>query len=256
MDFRNKDMNKFSLKYLAKFICEVDAETVCINGGHMPIRPYKSNMLIDLNLRDQGLYSEDLFVLSQVLKDNTSLKNINLSKNMIGFTYVDERSMLEIKLRNQDKLQEATFDKLFYDSLGLEHFTLAFKNTDRICLLDISENDIGNDNFMILMPIFEANTMIVDLNVADCNLDGYCAEALCTILKHSNKELKTLKFRNSQLCEVGALAIAELIKGHKTLVLLEIFNCAIDEHGGNAIGHALKTNFCIEKLSIGENILN
>ena len=38
IDFRNKDMNKFSLKYLAKFICEVDAETLSINGGSMSIR--------------------------------------------------------------------------------------------------------------------------------------------------------------------------------------------------------------------------
>jgi len=52
IDFRNKDMNKFSLKYLAKFICEVDAETVCINGGHMPIRTIQTNMLVELNLRD------------------------------------------------------------------------------------------------------------------------------------------------------------------------------------------------------------
>ena len=109
---------------------------------------------------------------------------------------------------------------------------------------------------MILMPIFESNTKIKELNVADCNLDGYCAEALCNILKHSNQQLHTLKFRNSELCEIGALAIAELIKGHMSLVLLEIFNCSIDEAGGNAIGNALKTNFCIEKLSIGENILN
>ena len=93
-------MNKFSLKYLAKFITEVEAETICINGGHMPISTIKSNQLVELNLRDQGLYSEDLFVLSQVFKGNTSLQYINLSKNMIGFTYVDERSMLEIKLRN------------------------------------------------------------------------------------------------------------------------------------------------------------
>ena len=191
-----------------------------------------------------------------MLKDNTSLRYINLSKNMIGFTYVDERSMLEIKLRNQDKLQEATFDKLFYDSLGLEHFTLAFKSTDRICYLDISENDIGSQNFMILMPIFESNNKIENLNVADCNLDGTCAEALCSILKSLNTQLHTLKFRNSALGEIGARAIAELIKGHMSLVLLEIFNCGIDEAGGNAIGNALKTNFCIEKLSIGENILN
>ena len=45
-------MNKFSLKYLAKFICEVDAETICINGGHMPIRMIQSNQLVELNLRD------------------------------------------------------------------------------------------------------------------------------------------------------------------------------------------------------------
>jgi hypothetical protein len=38
-----------------------------------------------------------------------------------------------------------------------------------------------------------------------------------------------------------------------SLVELEIFNCKITEQGGNKIGNALKTNFCLEKLSIGEN---
>lgn len=76
--------------------------------------------------------------------------------------------MLEIKLKNQDKLKDSTFDKLFYDSLGLEHFTIAFQNTNRIKSLDISENDIGGQNFLILMPIFESNRMIENLNVADC----------------------------------------------------------------------------------------
>ena len=68
--------------------------------------------------------------------------------------------------------------------------------------------------------------------------------------------MQSLKFRNSNLGRVGADSIAQLIKGHMTLVELEIFSCAIDEAGGNAIGNALKTNFCIEKLSIGENILD
>jgi len=62
-----------------------------------------------------------------------------------------------------------------------------------------------------------------------------------------------LKFRNSDLCEEGANAIAELIKDHLSLVEIEMFNCKIAEEGGNAIGNALKTNFCIEKLSIGDN---
>lgn len=54
----------------------------------------------------------------------------------------------------------------------------------------------------------------------------------------------------------GAEAVSELIKDHKTLVELEVFNCGITEKGGHFIGDALKTNFCIEKLSIGENILH
>jgi len=38
-----------------------------------------------------------------------------------------------------------------------------------------------------------------------------------------------------------------------SLVDLEIFNCSIQAKGGISIGDALKTNFCIEKLSIGHN---
>jgi len=51
------------------------------------------------------------------------------------------------------------------------------------------------------------------------------------------------------------MAIAKLIDGHKSLVEIEMFNCNIAEEGGNAIGNALKTNFCIEKLSIGDNTI-
>ena len=37
---------------------------------------------------------------------------------------------------------------------------------------------------------------------------------------------------------------------------LEIFNCGISIQGGNDIGNALKNNFRIEKLSIGDNVLD
>jgi len=64
------------------------------------MREIRLNQLIELNLREQGLYSEDLFILSQVLKVNDSITTINLSKNMIGYTYMDERKVLEIKMKN------------------------------------------------------------------------------------------------------------------------------------------------------------
>ena len=145
---------------------------------------------------------------------------------------------------------------MILDSLGLEHFTLALKDTIRIKSLDISENNLGRKNFQILLPIFESNVLIEDLNVADTKIDGECAEKMCSILKSSNKSLKTLRFRNSELNDNGAKAVADLLEGHMTIRELEIYNCDIDEKGGHAMCSALKTNFCIEQLNIGGNILN
>lgn len=61
-------MSKFSLKYLAKFICEHNLKAVCINGGPLPTREILNNKMVELNLRNQGLYSEDLFILAQVIR--------------------------------------------------------------------------------------------------------------------------------------------------------------------------------------------
>jgi len=94
------------------------------------------------------------------------------------------------------------------------------------------------------------------LNLADCKLDASCAVELCRILETSNESIRKLYFRNSKIGDEGALAVASLIRANQSMVELEVFNCSITEKGGNAIGEALKTNFWIEKLSIGENLLN
>lgn len=104
VDFRDKEISRFSLQYLAKFICEIDVDRLSINGAAMPLRQIVTDNLTQLNMRDAGLYSEDLFVLSQALKRNRSLTSINLSKNMIGLTFKDEKQIMDIKLKNQERL--------------------------------------------------------------------------------------------------------------------------------------------------------
>jgi len=102
-------MNEFSLKYLAKFVFEHRVERLAINGGYMPLHDIKTDQLIHLTLKDQGLHSEDLFILSQYLKHNHSITHINLSKNNIGFKYIEESKVIEIKMKNQDKLRDFSF---------------------------------------------------------------------------------------------------------------------------------------------------
>ena len=93
---------------------------------------------------------------------------------MIGHMYMDERKVLEIKMKNQSKVKDSSFDQLFYHSIGLEHFAIALSDKDKIRNLDLSENDIGKSNFMLLLNIFKSIIYIQTLNVADCNIDGNC----------------------------------------------------------------------------------
>ena len=67
VDFHGERMNKFSLKYLAKFICEYDIKSISINGSidtPMPIKAIQYNRIVNLDLQGTGLHSEDLFILS------------------------------------------------------------------------------------------------------------------------------------------------------------------------------------------------
>jgi hypothetical protein len=79
---------------------EYDIFSLCIYGGQLPIRDLRTNNITKLTLRDQGLHSEDLYILSQFIKENISLSQIDLSKNMIGFTFVEERRLLDLKMKN------------------------------------------------------------------------------------------------------------------------------------------------------------
>lgn len=109
INFKNSKMDEFSLKYLAKYVFEHRVESLAINGGFMPLQAIKTDQLQQLDLKEQGLHSEDLFILSQYLKHNKSITHINLAKNMIGFKYVADSKMIEVKLQNQDKLKDFSF---------------------------------------------------------------------------------------------------------------------------------------------------
>jgi Ran GTPase-activating protein (RanGAP) involved in mRNA processing and transport len=259
IDFCNSPLNEFSLKYLAKFIFEHDVNTLAINGasagGFMPLNDIKLNNIVHLTMSECGLHSEDLYVLAQHLKQNTSITSINLSKNNIGFKYIDETKQIEIKMKNQAKLKDFSYQEEFYNSLGLEHFSIALSDTDRLKHLNLSENDLGVRNFAVLQPIFACNTSIETLNLADCKIDGAETAKLGANLQ-KNVCLRELYLRNCQIGDEGAAAIAQLVGEHPAMTDLELFNCGISAKGGTALGNSLKTNFRIQKLSIGENVLD
>lgn len=226
-------MSEFSLKYLGKFLYGKKIESLAINGGFMPLSTISMDSVSLLNLSNQGLCSEDLFILSQYLKRNQSITHLNLSKNFIGLHCPSRQSKGNS-----------------YSSLGVEHFAIALQGTDRILELDLSFNDIGSSNFEYLQRIFKSNVNIELLNLDDCRIDERQVKKLCEILTN-NTRLRYMYLSNNQISVVGSQAISRLILTCTTLVELDLFNCKINEEGAAEIGAALRQNFGIQKLSIG-----
>lgn len=218
ISFKNNKLSEFGLKYLAKFVASQRVGELAINGGGMPLHQIKADNLILLNLSENMLFSEDLFILAQFLKQNTSISHINLSRNFIGLKAGQERE---------------------FKSLGLEHLAIALSQTSRILELDLSYNEIGAQNFNLLQRIFKVNTKLELLNLANIGIDGVETKNLCEGLL-LNQKLKYLYLRNNSLMDVGSEAISKLILVNQSMIELDLYNCKINENGGNLIGTALK----------------
>lgn len=78
ISFKNCQINQFALKYMAKFLYSKRVEQLEIHGGSIPLNMIKLENITLLNLSSLGLYSEDLFILSQFLRYNHSITHINL----------------------------------------------------------------------------------------------------------------------------------------------------------------------------------
>jgi hypothetical protein len=76
-------LNDFSLQYLYKFLPESNIPKIRLFGEKMPLRGLKNNTKKKVNLADKKLHAEDLKALSPFLEMNTSLKELDLSKNPI-----------------------------------------------------------------------------------------------------------------------------------------------------------------------------
>ena len=100
--------------------------------------------------------------------------------------------------------------------------------------------------------IFKSNIYLELLNLAECKVSGGEISILCDNLSE-NQSIKYLYLRNNDLGEIGAESMARLILVNKSMIELDLFNCNINSKGGNKIGTSLKSNFCIEKFSIGDN---
>ena len=124
--------------------------------------------------------------------------------------------------------------------------------TGRIKELDLSKNKIGFQNFEMILSIFTWNKQIELLNIDNCGLEPKTVHSLLSILQQ-NKHIKYLYLTNNNVGKIGGEAVANLILESKTIIELDLYNCQLDKDVTKLLSSSLKKNFCIEKMSVGQN---
>ncbi len=227
-----------------------------------------NRVLTRLDIRACKLESEEQLLLTGILTSDTTLTYVNISQcNLDGTTVYFimlslqvNRTLKKLKLKG-NRTTEAK------DMKGVLGETFTVNNT--LELIDLSENDIGDDQMVPMIKALRKNTALLALRIDNCSLGNDSFTALAETLK-VNKTLKKLyvsgnnadsaKFHelcqaladsttlthlryDADLCGEDAKALAVALKANKTLIGLhfvrgdtsELFRQIAEEKGATNI---------------------
>ena len=189
-------------------------------GGTVPLITslIAHNSVEKLLLNETGIGVEDCRALSQLLSSFTSLKNLNLSNNLLPPEAVE---LIICGLHHN-----TTLKKLI---MYVSHFSL--------------------QNTISLASVLRTNHTLVYLSLAQCDIDsdGACqlASALCT-----NDTLMVLLMGGNPIGVKGAAAFAKMLLKNKSLKLLYLEDNSIDEEGTQKLIDSLTHNTTLEHLEL------
>ena len=227
----NNELNSESCTTLACLISHVShLKTLNLSnnpnggqGGTVPLITSLTahNSLEELLLDKTGIGVEDCQALSELLSSSTSLKRLDISRNVLPTEAVE--------LIISGLHHNTTLEILF---MRYSHFSL--------------------QNTISLASVLRANHTLDCLYLGYCSIDsnGACqlASALCT-----NDTLRELFMENNSIGVKGATAFAEMLRTNHTLAYLNLEYCSIDSDGACQLASVLCTNHTLQWLNLGEN---
>lgn len=245
LDLSDNDISASGTQFLSKAL-EINASLTSLNLCHNKIgeqrqgsrpRPREINMIpILLQLgrctfpealekldefstgMDETMDDYGLFSLSESLKTNTTLTNLNLKGNEI-------------------------------DCLGAHYLSECLKTNATLTTLNLSGNRLSSFGTKCLSLALRTNGTLTSLDVSDTSID---AQALCEALK-VNATLTSLDLTSNGFGDSGAQAVSDVLQGNATLMKLRLTQTRIGAKGTQYICEALARNDTLTSLDFSFN---
>ncbi|KAG0273169.1 hypothetical protein BGZ95_011003 [Linnemannia exigua] len=195
------------------------------------------------------LGKSELEKLAEILKANSTLTTLNLTRNSIGDVGA---VILSEALRTNSTL--TTLD-LYCNSIGGDGavaLSEALKTNSTLTTLNFYGNWIGANGAKALSETLKINSALITLNLSFNSIGNNGAKALSEALK-TNSTLTTLNLRKNPIGENGAVALSEALMTNSSLTTLDLSHNLSGENGAAALSEALEVNSTLTTLDLSFN---
>ena len=200
-------------------------------------------ILNDNNMTGQA--SEDL---SNVIKNNSNLRKLDLQNNSLGpsatviLQALKENSQIKLLYLNGNNMTGQVAE-------DLANVVKTNSNLEQLCL---GNNNLGSSATVIIQALKE-NSQLKVLNLNNNNITGQVAEDLANVIKN-NPGLEEFYLSGNDL-KSSATVILQALKENSQLKVLHLNNSIMIGQVAEDLANVVKTNFNLEQLCLGNNNL-
>ncbi|GJQ14890.1 hypothetical protein GpartN1_g6681.t1 [Galdieria partita] len=215
----------------------------------VPFEPLWMTDETRLGLNNRKIDSNGLKYLSEALKENDTLTELNIAWNTItseGAKYLSEA------LKENDTLTVLNIGDNNITSEGAKYLSEALKENDTLTELYIDNNNITSEGAKYLREALKENDTLTKLYIGGNNITSECVKYLSEALKE-NHTLTGLGIGSNNIASEGVKYLSEALKENHTLTVLDISWNDITSEGAKYLSEALKENDTLTKLYIGGN---
>ncbi|KAL0239950.1 hypothetical protein GEMRC1_010058 [Eukaryota sp. GEM-RC1] len=211
-----------------------------------------------------------IIVLSESLLFNTTITDINLSRNFIGPKGAValgswlrlNTTVIRIHLGwNYIRVEGAialagSIEKLAgVEAEGAIALAEALKVNCSITKIKLRSNSIGSKGGIAIANSLKMNSTVTEISLNHNSIDDVCMIALAEMLK-VNSTLIEIDLRNNSIGNEGAIALAHGLKLHSTLTKVNLWGNSIVTEGAMQLAYSIQYNSSIIGINLVKNSID
>ena len=203
--------------------------------------------LLKLDASFTKIHDQDY--ISNCLKINKSLKELNMSENVITSNGAKQ---IATAIRINTTLEKLDLSCNRISNDGVSFISDGLKKNNSLQELNISRNEITSEGAQYIAEAIQVNTTLEKINVS-CNAISDNGAAAISYSLQFNNSLQELNMSRNEITSKGAQYIAEAIQINTTLEKINVSCNAISDDGAVAISYSLQFNNSLQELNMSRN---